>query len=398
LITGVLLLAFASFAVGRWTARRGDEGKPGTPSPIGSTGAQRSPSVSELAETARQLESDLAETAELQAARAFTEMPGIARLGAWQAALAQVDEKNWRSIFDLTLKARLHGMISEEEKYWMWERLGQVAGRELMEKVKPKDLAGDYELSNGRFAMKGWARHDPTAAWSYIEALPAGNFREGMVAGFVWGIGADRAPQALGALQTLPEERQAFLVRRGLELSDGRHLSELARAWLDTGRDPEDGGRQQVFRTLLATQRATDWSDKSGERLAGWVESFGDKGYITAPALIEVTQRLAAGKSPDAAITWAERYSEKMPAAAHPAAQDVLARYARSDLIGAGRWLNEHRDSPLYDYAAVGFLSAVRGKIDGATAQEWVQTIRDPNLQQQMQKMWRPPAAAPAGR
>lgn len=323
----------------------------------------------------------------MQATRAFTEKTELGRLAAWQTAYERVDAKNWRSIFGLTIKARTAGMISVEEQRRMWQRIGEVAGREVMDAMKPKDLVRDWELNSGRYAMQGWAQRDPGAAWSYIESLPAGNFREGMVAGYAWGRGTADPEKAVAALQSLPEDRQAFLVRRALENQDGRHLTDFARMWLDTPGDGQSKDRQAVFTALLNAQQAVDWDDKSGKKLAAWVESFAGKPYVTPFAITLAASRIAR-QSPEAAIQWTERMAEKSPAAAGEAAAHAVAQYARTDLDAAASWLNTHRESALYDQAAYGFLSGARGTINPTSAREWIQTIRDPALRGKVEKMF----------
>jgi hypothetical protein len=92
-----------------------------------------------------------------------------------------------------------------------------------------------------------------------------------------------------------------------------------------------------------------------------------------------------------AALEWTERIAEKSPAAVGEAVAGVVAHYARTDLDAAASWLNTHRDTPLYDQAAYGFLSASRDTISPASAQNWIQPIRDPALRARTEKMFNIP-------
>ena len=393
----VIVTAGLGFVAGRRSVSERDRVTwPETPISATTQGNQSgSQEVVPNSETARRPDTDLAEDAQMQATRAFTEKTELGRLAAWQATYERVDARNWRSIFTLTLKARTAGMISVEEQRRIWQRIGEVAGREALDAMKPKDLVRDWELNSGRYAMQGWAQRDPAAAWSYIESLPAGNFREGMVAGYAWGRGPADAEKAIAALQTLPEGRQAFLVRRALENQDGRHMTEFAQAWLETPGDGQSKDRQAVFTALWNTQRAVDWDDQKGGKLALWLENFAGKPYLPPSVVGDTALRLASGQSPEAAISWVERMAVRSPEAVHWAASQVMQRYARADLDAAGQWLNAHRDSPLYDHAALGFLASQRAKVDADAARDWVATIRDPAVRDTVEKMFKlPPARA----
>jgi hypothetical protein len=324
--------------------------------------------------------------AERLAVHAATEAPGLRRLTTLYTALDAIDVNNWRSVFEVLWKARRENLLSESELNLALQRIGQATGREGLSHFRPADPVNDYETHTARYAMQGWAEAAPAEAWAYIQEQPEGKFREGMITGYVWGVGANDTKAALDALDHVEPHTQASILSTSLGSANGAHYSKLAEQWLAARADAPDSGatseqQNRVFSSLLQIQQQQGWDDPTGERIARWMEAFQGRTFVAANHVAAVAHQ-QAGSSPEAALGWIASFAGPDQRLGEGPTMQLMARLARTDLNRAAQWLDQNRENPHYDQAAAAFILTPGGTMDPETAETWLATIADEGIRE----------------
>lgn len=155
----------------------------------------------------------------------------VKRQGLMAAALAGITRANWREAWEPMWESRRQGLISEPEWRLFMQRFGAVAGQEVALLGKPADVVTDWEAWNVRAAMEGWAATDASGSWDWISGLPAGNYRRGLMTGWMEGAAAVDPDRALAALQKFdPEKDSAIWAAAAGKMAN--HDPDKIKAWL----------------------------------------------------------------------------------------------------------------------------------------------------------------------
>ena len=316
-----------------------------------------------------------------------TEAPGLARSALLESLIGRLTPGNWKEVFEVMWSARLEGMISEREEQWFLQRAGEVAGVAAMERFKPADPVKDWDTNSGRHAMRGWAQADPASAMAWLEAQPEGNYRTGMAQGFVRGVAAQDPKAALHATSLLAPQHQEWLMNSLLKAEEAPHCMPFIQNWLASdalnATEPEAMRiRSQVFGSLVETQTKVLWNDRDGSRLTQWVEQFAGRDFVSAPALSRLAENLAGRMDAPRVMELLDRMAVPIFRGQPDPVRMVMQRWSRQDAGAAQGWLNDHREAPSYDAAAVAFMQSITID-DPAVKRAWIETLHDDALRAQ---------------
>lgn len=331
----------------------------------------------------------------------ITEKRSLARSALLESLIERITRDNWLSVFEVTWPAREEGMISEREEQLFMQRFGEVAGIATMERFKPHDPVKDWDTHSGRHAMRGWAQADPSAAMSWLEAQPEGNYRVAMIQGFVSGVAAQDPKAALHATGMLPHQHQEWLLNSLLTVEEAPQNLPFIQQWLTSGSlaaaAPERAQLQaQVFAQLVDTKIKTLGNDRDGTRVSAWIEQYAGREFVTAPALYRLAEKLAGRMEAPRVIELLDR----LPAQAFPWQNDpigvVMRRWSRQDPGAAQEWLNDHHEAHNYDAAAASFVQSAAIE-DPAVRRAWIETLHDEALRAQLMRQFDEAQKAAAG-
>jgi hypothetical protein len=318
----------------------------------------------------------------------LSEPPGFSRVRALDQALERVTDKNWRDTFEVFWKAHTQGLVSEDEYRLMLNRIGEAGGREVCERFKPKDPVAEADTHNGRNAMAGWAQQDPAAARQYLESLPAGRFREGMLWGYVHGIALQDPKSAVQLLKEVPVVKQAEWLRSWIGQTSSNAFESLGREWLANSPVSSSASGEEieplqtsVFDALFSMKRRRGWADPDGSKTTAFVEEFASRPFVSASTLSSAALALTAKRSHTEAIEWVQ--ANGRPEASALAMTGIIQDWAKRAPAEASAWLDANRDSAGYDEAVVGLLTGVPN-LDPGTAMAWVDTIQNPRYRDMM--------------
>ena len=302
--------------------------------------------------------------------------------------VGDITAENWDDAFEGILK-NLYGKGLMAPGSWeaLMARLGEVAGKQAMEKFRPGDVLMGYECYSARLAMQSWAAKDVEAAKQYFLSLPDGRFKDGMGIGLFQAMaGRDRAGLE-GLFQTLPEAYWNQIAT---------NLRDVIR-W-ESGPNPVPNWLQQTEAALgkdsaqyKAVKQAADLHDlehaefsnlplRLGQLAAGY---FGDPANVSDRVLS--TSALAlAGSQPSQAMDYVNGLAKQRPALS-TTVPGIVSAWAKADLGAPGEWLNGHRQSSLYDDAAAAYVNQLKTE-DPTAARQWAETIRNAGRKQDVLK------------
>lgn len=303
--------------------------------------------------------------------------------------VGDITAENWDEAFEGILK-NLYGKGLMAPGSWeaLMAKLGEVAGKQAMEKFRPGDTLMGYECYSARLAMQSWAAKDVEAAKQYFLTLPDGRFKDGMGIGlFQAMVGRDRAGLE-GLFQTLPEAYWNQIAT---------NLRDVIR-W-ESGPNPVPTWLQQTEASLgkdspqyKAVKQAADLHDLEHAEFSNLPLRLGQlaAGYFADPANVSdrvlSTSALAlAGSQPSQAMDYVNGAAQRRPMLS-TTVPGIVTAWAKADLGAPGEWLNGHRQSPLYDDAATAYVNQLKSD-DPAAAHQWAETIHDQNRKQAVLKI-----------
>lgn len=310
------------------------------------------------------------------------------------AALAGITKANWKEAWHPMFDSRRQGLISEEEWKLFMRQFGGVAGEEVALFGKPADVVNDWETWNIRSAMEGWAARDVNGSWAWISALPEGNYRRGLLAGWMAGAAAVDPDRALVALKGFdpekdsaiwdvaagkmsnhdPEKMKSWLT--GVSATQGR----AGTGWVDGKYDSGTTGTgtaEDFFNRMLQSKMAVNPGDPAYvQTLKDWFDTYSGNPGVPDSAIGRIASALQQSTPPVEVLQWIG--SHPASAGTFNASANTVSRWTNAntaDEITA--WLQANRENPAYDGAAAGFAAgAFPFDPDGARA--WAATIKDP--------------------
>ena len=250
-------------------------------------------------------------------------------------------------------------------------------------------------------ALRGWAQADASSAMAWLEAQHEGNYRTGMAQGFVRGIAAQDPKAALRATGMLASQHQEWLINSMLKVEEAPHYMPFIQDWLASGAlDAEEPKtmqiKSQVFGLLVETQSKALWNDRDGSRLTQWVGQFAGREFVSAPVLCRLAENLTGRMEAPLVMELLDRMAAPVLPGQPDPIRVVMQRWSRQDPGAAQGWLNDHRDAPNYDAAAVAFMQSITID-DPAVKRAWIETLHDEALRAQAMRQFEGVQQTPAG-
>lgn len=302
--------------------------------------------------------------------------------------LNSVTPENWKEALEAILP--LYDTLHHDRWGGVMRRMGAVAGRDVMEHFRPGNTLVDYEGYGARHAMRAWAGADREAALHYIESLPEGRFRDGMVIGFLRAGGNVTASSLETFYEQLPQSLwpQIAAAQRDMIRWEPPNANAAVKEWLaDTGRTHgADSARYRMVQEAvdLHLLEGAMWDKNATDVSALTKEYFArDRGAVTDRTLNTALQNQARFE-PQQAMELATAQLADRPTLA-VSVPVIMSNWAAADSGAAGDWLNGHRTSPVYDQAAAAYALELRSE-DQIAASSWAATIKSEALRRATQR------------
>ncbi len=295
----------------------------------------------------------------------------------WLAeALSRVTEANWEECWAAVREGRGRAEISEAEAQIFLRRLGECGREKLAAHCRPDDVVKGWERHGGRHAVAGWAAKDPDGCRAWLEGLPEGNFRRGLMLGWFEGVAGTDPQRAVAAAERLdPERDRPTLAALAGKLTTG-DPSRL-RPWLDELAGQTGRGRanaQALFSQMLGEQMKLGWAGESMDGLTACYDRYHGSAAVEPGAMGRVAQTLLQTQPATEVLEWIAGHASG-PAVNEAAALAVSRWTTEASADDVARWLLAHRDNPAYDGAVSGFASRTRA-FDPEAAEAWARTIK----------------------
>lgn len=314
---------------------------------------------------------------------AAAQTPGLARLEAFQQALRGINADNWMDVAKTANRARTEGLIAEMEEWWIYQRIGEIAGASAAKLFEPKEMGGIFERG-GMSNLKGWASKDPDAAWTYVESLRESPpwFKSMVTEGFVRAAMEKDTSLAQQALATMPSADQARFLTRMLGGPTPGAFSNLAESWLKENASndaPEtSAAKGSVFAGLLR-QRFNRGAEYAGsEDMAAWLASYSDKSFALTES-IRWTIQAQNGRDPARTISLVKALVPADQPISSPVGWNIVAdsvgKLIATDRDAGHRWITEHRDSPYYGPAVYALIVQEGAGMTDEVVQSWMQNV-----------------------
>jgi hypothetical protein len=295
---------------------------------------------------------------------------------------------NWVEAFEGVYPLFGKGLLGPNTWEALMAKIGELAGKQAMEKFRPTNSLMNYEAFSARFAMQSWATKDIEAAKEYFLTLPDGRFKDGMGIGLFQAMAGRNRASLEGLFQTLPEPYWNQIAT---------NLRDVIR-W-ESGPNPVPTWLQQTEATLgkdsaqyRAVKQAADLHDLEHAEFSRLPLRVGQlaAGYFANPT--EVSDRVLstsalalAGSQPGQAMDYVVGLGIQRPALT-ATVPGIVSAWAKADLGAPGEWLNGNPQSPLYDDTAVAYVKELKSE-DPTAARQWAQTINDPARKQALLKL-----------
>ena len=249
-------------------------------------------------------------TLESRVAGSLGQTDPLQRMAGFLKLLAVCDEESIGDVAIAWEKLKATGISLPAEEALLNYRLGQLKGAEVL--AGHAGSAADLEsLDLLRRRFEGWLQSDPYAADKWLDALPAGKFRDQIALSAIAVSGSYDSENAFNRVAELPEHlRQAAGRTMGERIRETGTIesgSDLLRQFGSRAVTGDTAYLKGIFQSLLG-----DSAGSGGERAAQLVEEHLDQPYVDAGTLAQVS----AGKGkadPVFALEWAMSMEERKP-------------------------------------------------------------------------------------
>jgi hypothetical protein len=234
----------------------------------------------------------------------------LQRMSGFLKLLSACDAETIADVAAAWEKLKATGVSLPAEEALLNYRLGQLRGAEVLVGHEGSDAdLGSLDLLRRRF--EGWLQSDPHSAGKWLDALPAGKFRDQIALSAIAASGAYDSDNALSRVDQLPEHlRQAAGITMGERIRETGSVESGSEILRQLGSRAEAGDAaylKGIFQSLLGNS-----SDRSGEMAERLVEDHLDQPYVDPDVLVQVSA--GKGKSdPVSALEWAMSMEERKP-------------------------------------------------------------------------------------
>lgn len=234
----------------------------------------------------------------------------LQRMAGFLKLLAACDGESIGHVAAGWEKLKATGVSLPAEEALLNYRLGQLQGGEVLagHTGSAEDFAS-LDLLKRRF--EGWLQSDSYSAGTWLDALPAGKFRDQIALSAIAASGSYDSDGALTRVAQLPEHlRQAAGKTMGERIRETGSIesgSELLRELGSRAGEGDTAYLKGIFQSLLGGS-----AGPSGEMAARLVEDHLDQPYVDSAALAQVST--GKGKAdPVSALEWAMSMEERKP-------------------------------------------------------------------------------------
>lgn len=268
----------------------------------------------------------------------------LQRMAGFLRLLAACDGESIGDVAAAWEKLKATGVSLPAEEALLNYRLGQLKGAEaLAGRAGSADDFASLDLLKRRF--EGWLQSDSYSAGAWLDALPAGKFRDEIALSAIAASGSHDSDGALDRVAQLPEHlRQTAGRTMGDRIRETGSIeagSELLRQLGSRAGAGDAAYLKGIFQSLLGGS-----SEQSGAVAARLVEDHLDQPYVDSAALAQVS----AGKGkadPVSALEWAMNMEEQKPDLPQGALLAAAVRGMNlADLQRAENWALDRAGSP----------------------------------------------------
>ena len=285
----------------------------------------------------------------------------VNRRSAFQGILDGIRSyEDAKRVYDVILEEERNGRLHPDFKVALLERAGAVCGQQFADLLVPADRSAIPDIALGP-VMREWASVDPVKAVEWVNQAE-GSFKLVLGTALIEGAAVTNPEYARNTFAALPPPAQAAAIPAAIDLE--------ARA----------GGLEGI----------KQW-------YAGYIASVADRKYrpnieesMSGEAFEMAAARVVKGDR-TAALAWLEQSWDH--AAAIASLQQRTPEYTKTlvkDWVGSdpdslGQWLNANKDSFAYDRITEQFAANIAA-MDPASAEAWVQTIQNLEIQSASRK------------
>jgi hypothetical protein len=221
-----------------------------------------------------------------------------------------------------------------------------------------------------QFVLLKWGANDPAAALEWARTRPKGEEDGSRFHTAYEGFASAHPMEALQGLRdpSLSGDWDE-LTRRTLFHCEQAGKFSLAREWIETL--PEG-----PLRGLLIQQTVQRWATRSPDDAAVWLASVASEDVFRAG--MGVLLQATAETKPQFAAGLTQQFAD--PEIRSERLADLIHIWGKRDLGGAAAWLRQQPPGEHLD-AAIARLAETTAPLDKAEAAQWVNAIRNPQLQ-----------------
>ena len=261
---------------------------------------------------------------------------------------------------------------------------GRVRGKEGMDALPQEPNGTPGYLMKHR--MSGWASVDPGGCMEWLATLEQGRTKDELTADWIEGMkGADT--EKLGVLfPKLPTDQQAAIASRMVEDAvQGHGLGGMAEWFKTTGASLEAEAKDRIFARTIDAFTQNQTAGGLQQAVAFLKATCAPEEKAFADGLQQMVWR-SARHSPKETLDLLDDYLPQNQFLAETRDKFIsqcVQMASNSTVNTIGEWLNEHRQSPIYNDVAGQFLTHVQS-IDPEGAKAWAESIPDPAVRDDM--------------
>ena len=309
------------------------------------------------------------------------------RRQALYRALAELTADNWQPLYDAFMERKKNGTANDDEWQLFLSAAGAVDGPGIMRRLMG-DMGNLDQSPPADFhhIVRSWVAVDRAGAMAWNESLKKCPFRDGIWSGILGGLAeVDLNAAIKGVEEVAPEHRRYFLYDILPRVFQQRGIAG-ADEWIKTVAEANKNGGNEAAKHVssvftLAAARVVEANQLAGKPLESiqWMQQYAGEPYFSEN-ILKLATTAAVKADPEAALAAFAKLPSQQQSTAISRGMETWAADAPG---AAGEWLQSHQEAPYYPAAVAGYVREIR-KRDPAAADQWVESLPDPTLREQL--------------
>lgn len=308
-------------------------------------------------------------------ASALAEKSGDLRMKGFLTLLGTLDASHAPAILDVLDRCSQDGQDVGSELAALGRRWGSIDPQGAIGFLDGLP-EGDRKAALFEQVFCGWAKTDLVASKAWLSTRANHPHFEGASLGAVTGHAQkDLSAATTYAIETIgPNGRVMPKVLERLATLAAEKSADNLKTWFDL---VPSGLQWGPLKSKLAGQVYDLLPRKDCEGNARWVSALTGSLYLSNNKVITNFAFDYAQTDPEAAMNWVNTTKPKPDINIIIGVIEIVRAWSEKDMAGLGRWLDAHRDSPIFNQATRD-LAVIYADTDRELAKKWGEQNTDP--------------------